>query len=81
MSVVLCTCNGAATLERTCRELERLDYPDYEIIVVNDGSTDCTSQIVEQFNCRVIHLPNGGLSNARNVGMRAARSEILVHRR
>jgi hypothetical protein len=40
VSVVVCTYNGAATLEQCLGSLAALDYPDYEIIVVDDGSTD-----------------------------------------
>ena len=42
ISVVVCTYNGARTIRDTCEGLRRLDYPDFEVIVVNDGSTDAT---------------------------------------
>ena len=45
VSVVVCTCNGARTLERCLEELDHLDYPDFEVIVVDDGSTDASADI------------------------------------
>ena len=60
--------------------LEALDYPDYEVIVVNDGSTDRTLEIAERFPyCRIISQPNKGLSVARNVGAEAATGEIVAY--
>jgi len=49
ISVVVATCNGAATLTGCLESLERLDYPNYEIIVVDDGSTDETQTILKRF--------------------------------
>lgn len=79
MSVVVCTYNGSRTLEETLRAVARLDYPDFETIVVDDGSTDRSSAIAARFDARLISIPNGGLSNARNVGLHAATGEIVVY--
>ena len=80
VSVVVCTYNGARTLEQCLRSLLALNYPDYEVIVVDDGSTDHTRAILEQFRrVRSIHQPNQGLSVARNVGLRAATGEIVAY--
>lgn len=79
ISVVVCSYNGAATIEETCERLHRIDYPDFEVIVVNDGSTDRTRKIVECFPFRLINLENGGLSHARNVGMREATGRIVAY--
>src|SRR5438445_102573 len=72
ISVVVSTLNGAATLRDTLAGLEQLDYPDYEVIVVNDGSTDATPQIASEYHVRLITTKNQGLRAARNVGTRAA---------
>jgi GT2 family glycosyltransferase len=80
VSVVVCSYNGAATLEHCLRSLLQLDYADYEIILVDDGSTDNTGQIAGRFpSVRVIHQPNRGLSAARNVGLHAATGSIIAY--
>ncbi|MHC4428860.1 MAG: glycosyltransferase family 2 protein, partial [Planctomycetota bacterium] len=71
--------NGSRTLRESLQGLARLEYPDYEIIVVNDGSTDETADIAGSFDVRLINLANGGLSNARNVGMQAATGELIAY--
>lgn len=79
VSVVVCSYNGSRTIGQTCDHLVRLDYPDYEVIIVNDGSTDATGKIVAEYPFRVITLENGGLSRARNVGMNEATGEIVAY--
>ncbi|HWW83355.1 MAG TPA: glycosyltransferase, partial [Vicinamibacterales bacterium] len=80
VSVVICAYNAADTLEDCLTSLERLTYPDYEVIVVNDGSKDRTSEIAHSHaRFRVIDIPNGGLSAARNVGLAKATGEIVAY--
>jgi GT2 family glycosyltransferase len=79
VSVVVCTYNGARTIRDCCEGLRQLDYPDYEVIVVDDGSTDQTATIVDEYGFRLIRTENRGLSNARNTGMTAARGEIVAY--
>ncbi|MGE5244718.1 MAG: glycosyltransferase [Betaproteobacteria bacterium] len=80
VSVVVCAYNAADTLEDNLTSLERLTYPDYEIILVNDGSKDRTGEIGHgHARVRVIDVPNGGLSAARNVGLAAATGEIVAY--
>ncbi|MCW5558253.1 MAG: glycosyltransferase [Verrucomicrobiae bacterium] len=80
VSVVIASYNGAATLRTCLQSLEHLHYPDYEVILVDDGSTDATRQIVEEFpSVRYFrHAVNQGLSVARNTGIAAASGEIIA---
>jgi O-antigen biosynthesis protein len=80
VSVVVCSYNGGRTLEQCLRSLLDLDYPDFEVLVVDDGSTDHTRSIVVRFpSVRVIHQSNLGLSAARNVGLREATGTIIAY--
>jgi len=79
ISVVVCSYNGDRTIRDCLEGLLRLDYPNYEVIVVNDGSTDHTAAIADEYPFRVISTENQGLSNARNTGMEAATGEIVAY--
>jgi glycosyltransferase involved in cell wall biosynthesis len=79
ISVVVCSRNGARTIRECCEGLGKLDYPDFEVIVVDDGSTDDTADIADEYGFRVIRTPNRGLSSARNTGLEAANGEIVAY--
>jgi glycosyltransferase involved in cell wall biosynthesis len=79
ISVVVCSLNGAPTIRDTLDGLTALDYPDYEVIVIDDGSTDQTALIVGEYDVRLISTENRGLSNARNTGWQEARGEIVAY--
>ncbi len=80
VSVVVCSYNGGRTLAECLRSLRAVNYPDYEVIVVDDGSTDDTRHIVGTFPwVRAIHQTNQGLSVARNVGLQAATGSIIAY--
>ena len=80
VSVVVCTYNGSATLDECLRSLERLDYPNYEVILVDDGSTDAVPSIAARFpNVRYVRQENRGLSAARNTGALATTGEIVAY--
>jgi GT2 family glycosyltransferase len=79
MSVVVCTYNNEATLPDCFDGLLALEYPDYEVIVVNDGSTDRTDEIAREYGFRLISTENRGLANARNAGLWAATGEIVAY--
>jgi GT2 family glycosyltransferase len=79
ISVVVCTYNGARTLRGCLEGLKRLDYPDFEVIVVIDGSTDQSAQIASEYAVRTLITGNRGLSSARNTGIAAATGEIVAY--
>jgi O-antigen biosynthesis protein len=79
ISVVVCSYNGQRTIRDCLDGLRKLDYPNFEVIVVNDGSTDATAAIACESGFRVISTENCGLSHARNVGMEAATGEIVAY--
>jgi GT2 family glycosyltransferase len=79
VSVVICAYNADRTLEECLESLKHLRYPSYEVIVVNDGSTDGTQAIAERFpEFRLINQENRGLSAARNVGIHEACGEVVA---
>ncbi|HEV7300936.1 MAG TPA: glycosyltransferase [Tepidisphaeraceae bacterium] len=80
VSVVICSYNGASTVETCLASMERIRYPDYEVVFVDDGSRDNTQEILKQFPWVVnVRQENKGLSYARNVGARTATGEIIVY--
>jgi GT2 family glycosyltransferase len=80
VSVVVASYRGERTLRACLDSLDRLNYPDYEVILVDDGSADTTRQIafahprIRYFR----HEKNLGLSVARNTGIAAAAGEIVA---
>jgi glycosyltransferase involved in cell wall biosynthesis len=85
-TIQLCTFNRAALLQRVldaCFE-QTVDADAYEVVLVNDGSTDATRDVIERAqqraNCRfeVIHQANSGLAKARNAGIARATGERIV---
>ncbi len=79
ISVVVCTYNGARTLRECLQALRALDYPDFEVLVVDDGSTDESAAIARELGFRVVSDGRQGLSGARNSGLRAASGEIVAY--
>jgi len=80
VSIVVASYNGAATLKGCLQSLEHLDYPDYEVILVDDGSNDATPVIASQFPAvrTLRHERNLGLGTARNTGIYAATGDIVA---
>ncbi len=80
ISVIIPAKNAADTIEGCLNALirqEGLEIP-YEVIVVDDGSTDDTNAIVERFGVKIIRLEGEGPAAARNTGAEAAKGEILA---
>ena len=80
ISVVICAYNAERTMDACLASLRTLHYPNYEVIVVNDGSTDRTLEISQRYpEVRIISQKNEGLSVARNVGFQHAAGEIIAY--
>lgn len=81
ISVVVCTYNGYETIKDCLSALVKQDYPSnkYEIIVVDDGSTDKTAELIMQYKVKLItHKNNLGIPTARNSGLKKAIGEIIA---
>ena len=80
VSVIVCSYNGARTLAACLESLGKLNYPAYEVILVDDGSSDDTAHVAAQFpSVRYIHQANHGLSHARNTGAAAAKGDVFAY--
>jgi O-antigen biosynthesis protein len=79
VSVVVATYNGGKTLGACLDSLCKLNYPNYEILLVDDGSTDGTMQITSAYpQVQYIRQTHLGLSVARNTGIESATGEIIA---
>lgn len=78
--MVVCTYNGARNIDHALEAVAALRYENFEVIVVNDGSTDSTADIARKHRVHLIDGPNRGLSHARNAGLHAASGEIVASR-
>jgi glycosyltransferase involved in cell wall biosynthesis len=80
MSVIVCAYNEERFIGACVSSVLASDYPDLELIVCDDGSTDRTREIVGEFpDATLVELDHGGLSRARNVGSGRASGEIVVY--
>jgi GT2 family glycosyltransferase len=78
VSVVVCTHNGAATLDECLQGVAGLTYPRFETIVVCDGCSDDSAAIARHHGATVVETEHRGLSAARNAGTLCAEGEIVA---
>ena len=80
VSVIIPTFNRAGTLQRAINSALEQSFISIEVIVVDDGSTDSTRDLLVEYNGRIktIYQANGGPSKARNVGFRASKGELIA---
>ena len=82
ISVVVPVYNMESYLCKCLDSIHAQTYPDFELLLVDDGSTDASPSICDSFalkddRVRVIHKKNGGVSSARNCGLDAAKGELI----
>src|ERR1700674_2395740 len=78
VSVVVPAYNAAATLGACLDSLAHLNYPDYDTIVVDDGSTDSTGEVAARAGVRVLRAQHRGLAAARNTGIETAAGSLVA---
>ncbi|MGZ3787742.1 MAG: glycosyltransferase [Bacteriovorax sp.] len=84
VSVIIPTYNRDYILDKSLDSVLMQDYPHFEIIVVDDGSTDHTSELMDKYvrqypdKIKLVKKTNGGLVSARNEGLRHARGEFIA---
>lgn len=80
VSVVVCSYNGGSTLRACLESMRKLNYSDYEVILIDDGSTDNTQAIARDFpEIHNFKQENKGLSVARNKGIELSTGEIIAY--
>jgi len=81
-SIVILTFNRQEVIGKTIKAMLEQDYPDYEIIVINDASKDNTKKVLEKFNDKKLTVINNekekGPCTARNQGIKLAKKEIII---
>lgn len=80
VSVVIPAYNVAWCVRKAIDSVLKQDWRDFEVIVVDDGSTDDTAAVLSSYGdkIRIVRQSNGGMSNARNAGIRAALGEFIA---
>ena len=83
ISVIIPVYNVEDYLHYAIESLEKQTYKNFEIILVNDGSTDDSGKLCDEYsekysNVRVFHKENGGLSDARNFGLQYANGRYVA---
>lgn len=78
LSIIVCAYNEERHIGECLRSLAALNYPRYEVVVVDDGSQDGTPQIARDHGARLVELDHVGISAARNAGVRAAEGEVVA---
>ena len=84
VSVYTCVYNGERTIHRVFESMKKLDYPNIEHVIVNDGSTDKTDELVQEYISQVSFAvkyhkkENGGKHTALNVAWDLAEGEFMI---
>ena len=81
VSIVVAAYNGSKTIQKCIDSILKQDYKNTEIIVINDGSTDNTKEVLKKYKDKIklINQKNNGLAITRNVGLKEARGKYLLY--
>ena len=82
ISVIVPFYNSSNTLERCLKSILEQTYTNFEILCVNDGSTDCSEKLVKEYaakdkRVKLINKKHGGVSSARNLGLKRAKGDFI----
>ncbi len=80
-SVIIPLYNKEKSISSTIESVLDQTYPNFELIIINDGSTDNSLKVVQSFNdprIRISDKPNGGVSSARNLGIEVSQHQFIV---
>ena len=78
VSIIVPNYNYERTIGLCLDAIYQQTYPNFEVLVVDDGSTDGSMAIVRNYDCQLLHTPsNGGVAIARNLGAKAAQGSVL----
>ncbi|MGJ8724983.1 MAG: glycosyltransferase [Roseibacillus sp.] len=84
-TIAICTRDGGHRLKKNLPHFEQIEDPKFELIIIDDGSTDETDTIIKKFiagshlNCHLLTQPPSGLSAARNHAAREGKGEFIVY--
>src|SRR3990170_2838516 len=80
VSVIIPTYNREKYIVETLQSVFAQTFTDYEVIVIDDGSTDNTADVLRPYLDRIVYIrkPNGGQGSARNVGIKVAKGEYIA---
>ena len=78
VSVVIPVYNNARLIDQCLKSVLNQDFTDYEVIVVDDGSTDDTVEKVKKYPVRLVSKPHRGLSATRNAGIEASKGKVII---
>lgn len=84
VSIILPVYNAAPSVQRMLDSLKEQTMPDFEVLMIDDGSTDGSGRILDDYarkdvRFKVVHKPNGGVSSARQTGLDLAQGEYVIH--
>lgn len=81
VSVILCVFNGAKFVDSAIESIIKQTYQNWELIVINDGSNDSTSEVLKKYKqskIRIFHQKNVGLTKSLNIGVSYAKGDLIA---